>query len=65
MKPITIELTPSEALHLLSVMGIYISARKVQGKPYAVSVRIHRKVDLAIQDATVRDEIVPERTPRR
>lgn len=57
MKPVTIELTPLEALTLLGIVAGYAKARQRRNLPNSVSERIHQKVDKALLDATAPDHV--------
>lgn len=56
MKPVTIDLMPTEAMHLVAVLGIYAKARDARGKPAVVTRRIAAKLDKALLDATARED---------
>lgn len=55
MRPVTIELTPLEAITLLGIVAGYAKARQKRNLPNSVSERIHQKVDKALLDATAPD----------
>lgn len=52
MKPVTIELSPTEALTLLGIVQAYAKARRKRALPSSVTERIFAKVDKALLDAT-------------
>lgn len=56
MRPITVELSPSEALHLIGVLGVHLHIRQQAGKPYQITARLEEKVNRAILDATARED---------
>lgn len=57
MRPVTIDLTPLEALTLLGIVAGYAKARQKRSLPASVSERIHQKVDKALLDATNPDHL--------
>lgn len=56
MRPITVDLSPSEALHLVGLLGIIARDRRRRGLSARLTERIFVKVDTAILDATAREE---------